>query len=232
MRSTVPLFTRLLRAGETKMVKRLGKIAAHIDTLEQDAQKLTDAELRAKTDEFRARYADGESLDELLPEAFAAVREAFRRTTGDEVTGAEDGLEYRQAGRALAGRPVRVEVYGEDGGPFYADDPDAPTSADVEALHEYNQFAAAQAARAGVAMVRAGYTKYAITQLEKAVRRAPKNATYRKALAEAREGDVVVLAGKGHETYQILKDRTIAFDDREVARAVLHEMGYSRDPKL
>jgi preprotein translocase subunit SecA len=78
----VPLFTRLLRAGETKMVKRLGKIAAHIDTLEPDVQKLTDAELRAKTDEFRARYADGESLDELLPEAFAVVREASVRTIG------------------------------------------------------------------------------------------------------------------------------------------------------
>ena len=82
MRSTVPLFTRLLRAGETKLVKRLGKIAAHIDTLEPDVQKLTDAELRAKTDEFRARYADGESLDELLPEAFAVAREAAVRTIG------------------------------------------------------------------------------------------------------------------------------------------------------
>ncbi len=48
----------------------------------------------------------------------------------------------------------------------------------------------------------------------------------RKALEEAREGDVVVLAGKGHETYQILKDRTIPFDDREVARRILREMGY------
>src|SRR6478735_10333661 len=82
MRSTVPLFTRLLRAGETKMVKRLGKIAAHIDTLEPEVQKLTDAELRAKTDEFRARYADGESLDELLPEAFAVAREGAVRTIG------------------------------------------------------------------------------------------------------------------------------------------------------
>jgi UDP-N-acetylmuramoyl-L-alanyl-D-glutamate--2,6-diaminopimelate ligase len=43
---------------------------------------------------------------------------------------------------------------------------------------------------------------------------------------EAREGDVVVLAGKGHETYQILKDRTIPLDDREVARKILREMGY------
>jgi UDP-N-acetylmuramyl tripeptide synthase len=48
----------------------------------------------------------------------------------------------------------------------------------------------------------------------------------RKAIEKAHEGDVVVLAGKGHETYQILKDRTIPHDDREVARKVLREMGY------
>ena len=82
MRSIVPLFTRLLRAGETKLVKRLGRIAAHIDTLEAGVQGLTDVELRAKTDEFRARHADGETLDELLPEAFAVVREAAVRTIG------------------------------------------------------------------------------------------------------------------------------------------------------
>jgi UDP-N-acetylmuramoyl-L-alanyl-D-glutamate--2,6-diaminopimelate ligase len=52
----------------------------------------------------------------------------------------------------------------------------------------------------------------------------------RRALAEAREGDVVVLAGKGHETYQVLKDKTISFDDREVARRVLHEMGFQNEP--
>jgi UDP-N-acetylmuramoyl-L-alanyl-D-glutamate--2,6-diaminopimelate ligase len=48
----------------------------------------------------------------------------------------------------------------------------------------------------------------------------------RKALELAQTGDVVVLAGKGHETYQILNDKTIAFDDREVARSVLHSLGY------
>ncbi|MBW0135982.1 preprotein translocase subunit SecA [Pseudonocardia abyssalis] len=78
----MPLLDRLLRAGETKLVKRLGRIAAHIDTLEPDVEGLTDAELRAKTDEFRGRFADGETLDELLPEAFAVVREAARRTIG------------------------------------------------------------------------------------------------------------------------------------------------------
>jgi UDP-N-acetylmuramoyl-L-alanyl-D-glutamate--2,6-diaminopimelate ligase len=50
----------------------------------------------------------------------------------------------------------------------------------------------------------------------------------RKALEEAHEGDVVVLAGKGHETYQILKDGKIDFDDREVARKVLADLGYHK----
>ena len=52
----------------------------------------------------------------------------------------------------------------------------------------------------------------------------------RRALAEAREGDIVVVAGKGHESYQVLKDRTISFDDREVARRVLHDMGFRNAP--
>jgi UDP-N-acetylmuramoyl-L-alanyl-D-glutamate--2,6-diaminopimelate ligase len=53
-----------------------------------------------------------------------------------------------------------------------------------------------------------------------------REAAIRKVLSEAREGDVVVLAGKGHETYQILKDQTVPFDDREAARKVLRELGY------
>jgi UDP-N-acetylmuramoyl-L-alanyl-D-glutamate--2,6-diaminopimelate ligase len=50
-----------------------------------------------------------------------------------------------------------------------------------------------------------------------------------KAIDEAAPGDVVLLAGKGHETYQVLKDRTIAFDDREVARRILQAYGYKKD---
>ncbi|MFC5995566.1 preprotein translocase subunit SecA [Pseudonocardia hispaniensis] len=73
---------RLLRAGETKLVKRLGRVADHIDLLEPETQALSDAELRAKTQEFRERHAAGEDLGELLPEAFAVVREAATRTLG------------------------------------------------------------------------------------------------------------------------------------------------------
>ncbi|HEX3787237.1 MAG TPA: preprotein translocase subunit SecA [Pseudonocardiaceae bacterium] len=76
------VLNRLLRAGEGKMLKRLRNIAAHINSLEDDLVELSDTELRAKTDEFRKRYADGETLDELLPEAFAVSREAAKRTLG------------------------------------------------------------------------------------------------------------------------------------------------------
>ncbi len=53
-------------------------------------------------------------------------------------------------------------------------------------------------------------------------------AAIRKAIEEAHAGDVVILAGKGHETYQIFRDRTIHFDDREVAREALRTYGYGR----
>ncbi|MGY1807307.1 preprotein translocase subunit SecA [Blastococcus sp. SYSU D00669] len=76
------VFTKLLRAGEGKIVRRLSKIADAVESLADETSELTDAELRAKTDEFRERYADGETLDELLPEAFAVVREAATRTLG------------------------------------------------------------------------------------------------------------------------------------------------------
>ncbi|HJQ00925.1 MAG TPA: preprotein translocase subunit SecA [Jatrophihabitans sp.] len=76
------VLNKLLRAGEGKILRRLSAIADHIETLEEDYVELTDAELRALTDQFRQRYGEGETLDELLPEAFAVVREAARRTLG------------------------------------------------------------------------------------------------------------------------------------------------------
>ncbi|MFH1925340.1 MAG: preprotein translocase subunit SecA, partial [Chloroflexota bacterium] len=65
-----------------KQLKKLQPMVEHINGLEPDFEKLSDAELRAKTDEFRARLKDGETLDQLLPEAYAAVREAAKRTIG------------------------------------------------------------------------------------------------------------------------------------------------------
>jgi len=76
------VLAKILRAGEGKMVRRLATVAEHIETLEDDYVDLTDAELRGQTDAFKERLADGESLDDLLPEAFAVVREAARRTLG------------------------------------------------------------------------------------------------------------------------------------------------------
>ncbi|MEP6632042.1 MAG: preprotein translocase subunit SecA, partial [Lapillicoccus sp.] len=76
------VFEKLLRAGEGRVLKRLEGIAAQVNALESDFDKLTDEELREETDVFRKRLADGESIDDLLPEAFAAVREASKRTIG------------------------------------------------------------------------------------------------------------------------------------------------------
>jgi len=63
-------------------LKKIYPIVDKIEALDADMQKLSDAELRAKTDEFRERYKNGEELDSLLPEAFAAVREASWRVLG------------------------------------------------------------------------------------------------------------------------------------------------------
>ncbi|MBV9096606.1 MAG: hypothetical protein JO079_00990, partial [Frankiaceae bacterium] len=73
---------RVLRAGEGRILRRLSGIADQVNLIEEDFTGLTDAELRAFTDELKERHADGESLDDLMAEAFAAVREAARRTLG------------------------------------------------------------------------------------------------------------------------------------------------------
>jgi preprotein translocase subunit SecA len=72
----------ILRAGEGKILRQLKRISEQINSVEDDFVAMSDADLQAMTDEFRHRYADGETLDDLLPEAFAAVREAARRTLG------------------------------------------------------------------------------------------------------------------------------------------------------
>jgi preprotein translocase subunit SecA len=75
-------FEKVLRFGEGRRGKRLLQQAQYISTLEPDFEKLTDAELTAKTAEFKQRVENGEHLDDLLFEAFASVREAFKRTIG------------------------------------------------------------------------------------------------------------------------------------------------------
>ncbi|MDN5779099.1 MAG: preprotein translocase subunit SecA, partial [Humibacillus sp.] len=73
---------KLLRVGEGRTLKKLQAIAKQVTGLEDYFEGLTDEELREETPNFRKRLADGESLDDLLPEAFAAVREASKRTLG------------------------------------------------------------------------------------------------------------------------------------------------------
>ncbi|MFD9129261.1 preprotein translocase subunit SecA [Kitasatospora sp. NPDC059571] len=76
------VFDKILRAGEGKILRKLQRIAAQVNSIEEDFVNLTDDELRALTDEYKARLAEGESLDDIMPEAFATVREAAKRVLG------------------------------------------------------------------------------------------------------------------------------------------------------
>ena len=74
--------TKLFGSHSSHELKKINPIADRVDALEEQYKKLSDAELRAKTDEFRTRYQNGETLDQLLPEAFATCREAAWRVLG------------------------------------------------------------------------------------------------------------------------------------------------------
>jgi preprotein translocase subunit SecA len=76
------LLDRIMRAGEGKILRELSKVVDKVNSFESSIAPLSDDALRAKTDEFKSRLAGGETLDDLLPEAFAVVREAAKRTLG------------------------------------------------------------------------------------------------------------------------------------------------------
>ena len=76
------IFDRIMRAGEGKILRDLSKVVDQVNSFESAISALGDNELRGKTDEFKSRLASGESLDDLLAEAFAVVREAAKRTLG------------------------------------------------------------------------------------------------------------------------------------------------------
>jgi preprotein translocase subunit SecA len=76
------LLDKLLRIGEGKILRQLHAISKQVNAIENEFVSMTDDQLQAQTDEFKQRLAEGESLDDLMPEAFATVREAAQRTLG------------------------------------------------------------------------------------------------------------------------------------------------------
>ena len=74
---------KMLGGGSDAAIKKLEKIAQQVEALDEPYRRLSDEELRGKTAEFKARLEKGETLDDLLPEAFAAIREADARVLGD-----------------------------------------------------------------------------------------------------------------------------------------------------
>ena len=85
------LITKVLRAGETRMLRDLESLVVRVNELESSVTPLTDVDLRAKTDEFRSRLANGETADDIEAEAYAVVRETARTRPGSEA--------FRRAGR-------------------------------------------------------------------------------------------------------------------------------------
>ena len=73
---------KILRTGDKRVLRQLEAYTKAVNSLEDSFASMTDEELRAETDKFRERVKDGESLDIMLPEAFAVVREASKRTLG------------------------------------------------------------------------------------------------------------------------------------------------------
>ncbi len=76
------LLSKVFGSRNERILKRLSKTVNRINTLEPELQKLSDDQLKARTDEFRKRVQEGETLDQLLPEAFGVVREASQRVLG------------------------------------------------------------------------------------------------------------------------------------------------------
>ncbi|MEH6467892.1 MAG: preprotein translocase subunit SecA, partial [Porticoccus sp.] len=76
------LLTKLFGSKNDREIKRMQKVVKRINGLEEELVLLSDEELKAKTDQFKQRHQEGETLDQLLPEAFAAVREAAKRSLG------------------------------------------------------------------------------------------------------------------------------------------------------
>ena len=76
------ILDKILRIGEGKILRQLEAVARAVNAIEDDFVAMTDEELQGQTAEFKKRLAEGETLDDLMPEAFATVREAAKRVLG------------------------------------------------------------------------------------------------------------------------------------------------------
>lgn len=78
----IKLLTKVFGSRNDRTLRRMRKAVSLINAMEPEMEKLSDDELKAKTNEFRARIEKGESVESLIPEAFAVVREASKRVFG------------------------------------------------------------------------------------------------------------------------------------------------------
>ena len=79
------LLKKIFGTAQSRLLKKYWKIVSQVNTCEEQLQALSDEDLRGKTAEFRQRLQEGETLDQILPEAYAAVKNACRRLFGTQV---------------------------------------------------------------------------------------------------------------------------------------------------
>ena len=115
------IFKRFAGSHYRRFLKKSRPVVAKINEIEAEYQSLSDEELRAKTEEFKGRLKNGETLDDLLPEAFAAVKNAARRMVGSKILVCEQELEWNMihydvqliGGMALHSRFISEMATGE-----------------------------------------------------------------------------------------------------------------------
>ena len=183
----VGILKRIFGTQSQRELRRMRPLIVRINELEESYQSLSEEEIRGKTAEFKARLAAGETLDDLLCEAFAVVKNVCRRLVGQEVEVCGVKLVWNMI-------PFDVQLMGGI------------------ALHRGN--IAEMATGEGIHELKERLGAFAQTMRnEKCIVRD---------LVEA--GDVVVLAGKGHETYQEIRGEKHPFDEKVVVRELLEEM--------
>ena len=88
------IFKSLAGRHYRKYIKKVTPVVSQINEIEEGYRRLSDEALKAKTGEFKSRCADGETLDELLPEAFAAVKNTARRLMGETITVCDHEMQW------------------------------------------------------------------------------------------------------------------------------------------
>ena len=216
----------------SRELKSIYPIVDKITALEDEYKQLTDAELQAKTPEFKERLANGETLDDILPEAFAAVREAADRVLGMRP------YPVQLVGGIVLHQGRIAEMKTGEGKTLVATLPaylNALTGEGVHIVTVNDYLAKRDSEWMGKVHRFMGLTVGLIIhdmkkeERQKGMRHffcveiPDRKEAIAYAIHHGEPGDIIVLAGKGHEDYQEIKGKKYPMDERVLIREILEE---------